>query len=225
MARQLRLRLADYPMHVIQRGINRAACFQRDNDYLCYLQLLTEHASEFACAVHAYVLMTNHVHLLLTPQHPTGMSLLMKRLGQRYVQYVNRTCDRSGTLWEGRFRSSVVDEQAYLLSCYRYIELNPVRAGIVDHPRKYPWSSYRANGERVRSALVTPHAEYVALGADAERRADAYRGFFEGPLDPGCVEEIRDAANSGWVLGRREFRAEIARMLQPPAQSAGWTPD
>jgi putative transposase len=217
MARQLRLRLAGYPVHAVQRGINHAACFQRDNDYLSYLQLMTEHAQQFGCAVHAYVLMTNHVHLLVTPQHADGLSLLMKNVGQRYVQYVNRTYGRSGTLWEGRFRSSVVDQQAYLLSCYRYIELNPVRAGMVDHPRKYRWSSYRTNAERVRSPLVVPHAEYVALGADDERRAGAYRGLFERGLDEVCLGQIRDAANGGWVLGRREFRVEMARRIQEQA--------
>ena len=141
MPRRARLRFAGVPLHIIQRGNNRTACFFAEQDYRFYLHDLGELARRFECGVHAYALMTNHVHLLITPSATDSASLLMKHLGQRYVQYVNRVYRRSGTLWEGRFKSSLVQRQSYVLKCQRYIELNPVRAGMVPHPRDYPWSS------------------------------------------------------------------------------------
>src|SRR5688500_13119076 len=144
MARQRRLLPAGYPVHVVHRAVNRSTCFYRDTDYLSYLHLLAEHGRAFACAVHAYVLMSNHVHVLLTPDDGRGVSLLMKNVAQRYAQYVNRWHERTGALWEGRFKARVVTDDAYLLACHRYIELNPVRAGMVAHPSEYAWSSYRA---------------------------------------------------------------------------------
>src|SRR5215467_13960820 len=141
MPRRARIMLAEVPVHIIQRGHNRDICFFSDRDYKRYLDDLRELAPQFGCAVHAYCLMTNHVHLLLTPQTTDGCGLLMKRLGQCYVQYVNRSYGRSGTLWEGRFRSALVQSERYLLACSRYIELNPVRAAIVRHPSHYRWSS------------------------------------------------------------------------------------
>jgi putative transposase len=145
MPRRARLSLPGIPWHIIQRGNNRAACFHAEEDYRLYLDYLKEFSAKFDCAVHAYVLMTNHVHLLLTPEHIDSAALLMKHLGQRYVQYVNRTYKRSGTLWEGRFRSCLTQSEQYVLACHRYIELNPVRAGMVKKPQDYPWSSYSAN--------------------------------------------------------------------------------
>ena len=213
MPRHARLRAAGLPLHVIQRGNNRTACFYADRDYALYLQHLEELARRFGCAVHAYVLMTNHVHLLLTPDGEDGASLLMKRLGQRYVQYVNRTYRRSGTLWEGRFRSSIVQQQGYLLRCQRYIEINPVRAGIVRHPGDYRWSSYRSNAEGSPSRLLTPHEVFVALGAQEGERLAAYRALFQSELDLEQVKEIRLAVNGGFALGNTRFRAQIAGML------------
>lgn len=213
MPRRARLRLAGLPLHIIQRGNNRSACFFADEDYLLYLHHLDELSRKFRCAVHAYVLMTNHVHLLLTPARQDGPSLLMKHLGQRYVQYVNRSYRRSGTLWEGRFRSSIVQEQEYLLRCHCYIELNPVRAGMVSCPRDYGWSSYLSNAEGVPSRLLTPHEEYVALGAREEERLEAYRALFRTELDSKEAGEIRLAANGGYALGNERFKAEIAAAL------------
>lgn len=213
MPRRARLRSAGLPLHIIQRGNNRTACFFAPEDYGLYLHHLLELSREFGCAVHAYVLMTNHVHLLLTPRRLDGPSLLMKHLGQRYVQYVNRTYRRSGTLWEGRFRSSIVQRQGYLLRCYRYIELNPVRAGMVPHPGDYLWSSYHFNAELKSSLLLTPHEEYLALGVQAEERAAAYRALFRSELDAGELKEIRSAVNGGFALGNERFKAEIAAML------------
>jgi putative transposase len=211
--RRARLRIAGIPVHLIQRGNNRSPCFYANEDFLWYLQHLKRLAEKFKCAVHAYVLMTNHVHLLLTPEDANGPSLLMKNLGQRYVQYVNRTYRRSGTLWEGRFRSSLVQRQGYLLKCQRYIELNPVRAGMVRLPGTYPWSSYSANAELRSSALITPHAEYLALGETPEERAEVYRRLFRFELDNLDLQEIRSAANGGFALGNERFKAEIAATL------------
>jgi REP-associated tyrosine transposase len=213
MPRRPRLRVSGVPLHIIQRGNNRTPCFYADEDYGLYLHHLTQLSARFECAVHAYVLMTNHVHLLLTPEHDDGPSLLMKHLGQRYVQYVNRTYRRSGTLWEGRFRSSPVQREGYLLKCQRYIELNPVRAGMVRHPRDYPWSSHRTNAELHPSTLIVPHQEYIGLGETPEQRAFAYRRSCRFELDATDLREIRLAANGGFVLGNDRFKAEIADML------------
>ena len=213
MPRRARLKVVGLPLHLIQRGNNRSACFYADEDYSLYLHHLGELARKFHCALHAYVLMTNHVHLLLTPARLDGPSLLMKHLGQRYVQYVNRVYRRSGTLWEGRFRSSIVQQQDYLLRCYRYIELNPVRAGMVRHPREYGWSSYCTNAEGKSSRLVNAHEEYLALGRQEEERLATYRALFRTELDPKEVDEIRSAVNGGFALGNERFKAEIAAML------------
>ena len=137
----------------------------------------------------------------------------MKHLGQRYVQYINRTYRRSGTLWEGRFRSSIVQEQAYLLRCYRYIELNPVRAQMVEHPRSYQWSSYGFNAELHPSTLLRPHFEYLALGADDVQRASAYEAFLQSVLEPADLMQIRSAVNGGFALGSERFKSEVSAML------------
>jgi len=214
MPRRARLKVAGLPMHIIQRGNNRTACFYADEDYALYLHHLAELAREFHCAVHAYVLMTNHVHLLLTAALPDGPSLLMKHLGQRYVQYVNRSYRRSGTLWEGRFRSSIVQERGYFLRCHCYIELNPVRANMVSHPRDYRWSSFPANAGLASSRLLTPHAEYLALGRNDNERGAAYWELFRSEFEPAQLDEIRAAANGGFALGNDRFKAQIAEMLK-----------
>ena len=213
MPRRARLRIAGAPLHIIQRGNNRSACFFADQDYGCYLQHLGELAVRYACAIHAYVLMTNHVHLLVTPCQPEGASLLMKHLGQRYVQFVNRVYERSGTLWEGRFRSSIVQAEAYLVRCQRYIELNPVRAGMVDSPGAYRWSSFGANALGRRDVLITPHPVFRALGPDNSSRRAAYLELFRSELASGELEEIRVSTNAGYVLGSEKFRKEIAAAL------------
>jgi putative transposase len=198
----------------VQRGNNRTACFYADEDYALYLHHLGEMAREFHCAVHAYVLMTNHVHLLLTPALPDGPSLLMKHLGQRYVQYVNRSYRRSGTLLEGRFRSSLVQEIGYFLRCHRYIELNPVRAGMVSHPADYRWSSFPVNAGFAATRLLTPHSQYLALGRNDDERSAAYRALFRSELDTAQLDEIRSAVNGGFVIGNDRFKAQIAEMLK-----------
>lgn len=213
MPRRARLSLPGIAWHIIQRGNNRSVCFFAEEDYRCYLDHLTELSERLGCAVHAYVLMTNHVHLLLTPGKPESAGLMMKHLGQRYVQYVNRVYRRSGTLWEGRYRSCLTQAEDYVLACYRYIEMNPVRAGMVTHPRFYRWSSYHANGEGRRDALITPHEQYVRLGRVAEARMQAYRELFAAHLDPGLVSDIRMATNGNLALGGQRFREQIEAAL------------
>jgi len=216
------LNLPGIPWHILQRGNNRSACFYGDEDHRRYLDTLREMAGKYHCAIHAYVLMTNHVHLLLTPERPDSAGLLMKHLGQRYVQYVNRTYRRSGTLWEGRFRSCLTQSEDYVLTCYRYIELNPVRADMVQHPRDYRWSSYRANAEGATDPCLTPHDEYSRLGRSVPERYAAYRALFTAHLDPQHLTAIRTATNGNYALGNQRFQDEISRMLQQrvtPGQS------
>lgn len=213
MPRRPRLLVPGVPVHLIQRGNNRSACFYADEDYLFYLEHLAEQAIEHGCAVHAYCLMTNHGHLLLTPQSEISLGGLMKALGQRYVQYVNRTYRRSGTLWEGRFRSCVLQDEAYVLACYRYIEMNPVRAAMVEHPAEYRWSSYRANAQGEADAMLTQQALYLALGADEDERRVAYRELFRYELELGLVDEIRQATNGNFALGDERFVAQIEQAL------------
>ena len=163
MARLPRFVIPDQPQHVIVRGNNRSEIFCADADYLFYLEKLQQACDKHDCIIHAYVLMTNHVHLLITPQTEEGLGKVMQMLGRYYVQYYNFTYQRTGTLWEGRYRATLIDSEAYLLTCMRYIELNPVRAGMVAHPSEYPWSSYRCNALGQANILVLPHVEYVRL--------------------------------------------------------------
>jgi putative transposase len=213
MPRQPRYTLADIPQHVIQRGNNRQATFFTDTDYRTYLDCLTEACSKHDCQVHAYVLMTNHVHLLMTPSRPDGISKAMQSLGRRYVRYVNDVYGRTGTLWEGRYKASLIDSEQYLLTCYRYIELNPVRANMVRHPGEYRWSSYAHHaGDRV-DPLLKDHAEYLALGqSDAERQA-AYRELFRAHVDDSLISTIRATTNQCLVLGSERFKDEIEQAL------------
>ena len=202
MARLPRLYLPDVPQHIIQRGINRQDCFISDNDFAAYAHWLDESARQYQVAVHAWVFMTNHVHILVTPQSEQGVSRMMQATGRHYVRYFNHTYGRTGTLWEGRFKSCLVDAQDYLLACQRYIELNPVRAGMVAIPEDYTWSSYKANGFGKQMELWTPHRVYLKLGATIRERAAAYRELFTGHVDERLVSQIRKATNRGMVLGK-----------------------
>ena len=213
MPRRPRLVLPHIPLHLIQRGNNRQVCFVADEDYRFYLDWLAEYAGKTGCRIHAYVLMTNHVHLLVSADRGGAPGALMKALGQRYVQYFNRTYRRSGTLWERRYRSCLIQAVDYLLACQRYIELNPVRAGMVEHPADYPWSSYRANAQGEEDALVTPHEIYIGLGLKADSRQVAYRELFSCELEPGLVDRIRQASNGNFALGSTRFADEIAAAL------------
>lgn len=191
MPRPPRLQLPGVPQHLIQRGNNRQRCFFLEADYLRYLAMLREAAGQHACAVHAYVLMPNHVHLLVTPSRSGSVSGMMQRLGSRYVRYINRAYERSGTLWEGRFKACPVNSGRYLLACYRYIELNPVRAGMIISPASYRWSSYPANALGRADPVIRRHPFYMRLGACPVSRAAAYQELAAEPLGEGVLAEIR----------------------------------
>jgi len=209
MARLPRFNLPNIPQHVIQRGNNRQACFFSQQDYIIYLDKLKEYSQQHKVAIHSYVLMTNHAHFLLTPSEPAGVSLLMQSLGRYYVRYINHTYNRSGTLWEGRYKSTIVDSENYLLTLYRYIELNPVRANMVHHPAEYPWSSYRKNALGKAIKLIQPHSCYQALGNNNQERQDNYQSLFDHKIPDYTLQEIRDATNKAWVLGNKNFKQQI----------------
>jgi putative transposase len=212
--------LAGIPVHVIQRGNNRQQCFYEDQDREFYLFHLRRYLGKAGCALHAYCLMGNHVHLLLTADSPVGCGRLMKDVGQLHTQYVNRSYSRTGSLWEGRYRSCLVQSEDYLLACYRYVEMNPVRANLVAHPGQYPWSSYRSNVEGVTKVPITPHDEYLRLGAsDAERRG-AYKELVHQLVDPKQLDEIRTATNGNFALGDKAFCQRMSAALGRRVQRA-----
>lgn len=213
MARKPRFGLSAVPQHVIQRGNNREPCFFAEADYQFYLECIRDAAERYRCAVHAYVLMTNHVHLLVSPEKHDSVPRFMQHIGRRYVQYINYTYRRSGTLWEGRYKASLVDVEQYLLTCYRYIELNPVRADMVRSPSDYRWSSYRHNALGMPDRIVTPHVLYTALAAEPSMRLAVYRELFRHQVDDEALREIRTALNQEVVLGTERFREQIENTL------------
>jgi putative transposase len=209
MARLPRLYMAGCPQHIVQRGNNRQVCFFADEDYAFYLDKLYKASEKYQVAIHAFVLMTNHVHLLATPSDETSISLMMQSVGRSYVGYVNHTYQRTGTLWEGRYKSTLVDCDRYLMTVSRYIELNPVRAGMVDHASEYPWSSYQYNAAGKEIKLITPHDLYMQLGKTLLQRQASYRALFEGHMPTHTLEEIRSATNKAWVLGDVRFQQQV----------------
>ena len=214
MPRRPRYFLPDQPLHVIQRGNNRQATFFHDEDYELYLGWLKQAADENGCAVHAYVLMTNHVHLLVTPETGDSLPATMQSLGRRYVRYVNAAYGRTGTLWEGRYRACPIDSDNYFFSTCAYIELNPVRARMVKHPRAYRWSSYRAHAEGRSDPLLVDHEVFARLGRTRETRRVAWRELFKQPLEKDFIEALRAATNGGWAMGNDKFKREIAKALK-----------
>jgi putative transposase len=220
MGRPPRLELPGAPLHVVQRGNNRAACFFNDVDRRFYLKCLRDAAEARGCALHAYVLMTNHVHLLVTPAEEGAVGAMMQDVGRRYVRIINNIHGRTGSLWEGRFKSSLIDSERYLLVCHRYIEANPVRAGIVRFAGDYAWSSHRhfAGGRTDRA--ITEHALYTALGAHASERQAAFAALSGEPLTERVLEAIRTAINTDSALGSDEFMDEtesrLGRSVRPP---------
>jgi putative transposase len=208
--------LSNIPVHVIQRGNNRQRCFYEEDDRSFYLFHLSRLLTKAGCALHAYCLMTNHVHMLLTPNSSHSCAALMKGIGQLHTQYMNRTYGRTGSLWEGRFRSCLVQAEDYLLACYRYIEMNPVRGNLVSHPLEYPWSSYLANAEGKASALVTPHDEYARLGNPEEERRNRYKELVAEVLDSRLIDAIRAATNGNFALGDAPFRQKVSIALGRP---------
>jgi len=213
MPRLARLNLPEIPQHVIQRGNNKQACFTSDKDRYFYLEKLKEYSVKFQVDIHAYVLMNNHVHMLLTPHSKTGVSLLMQFLGRSYVRYFNNCYHRTGTLWEGRFKSSLVDTEHYFLTVSRYIELNPVRANITTQPQDYFWSSYRANAYGKSNQLITPHNCFLQLGKSNKLRQESYQLLFQQELSDDDLTELRIAANKSQVLGKKKFQMQIERLV------------
>jgi putative transposase len=209
MPRKPGFNLVGIPQHVIQRGNNREPCFYSEQDYQRYLYDLNEAAKKYDCRIHAYVLMTNHVHILVTPMVDHGISNMMQALGRRYVYYINKNYHRSGTLWEGRYKASLIDSDQYLLTCMRYIELNPVRASMVEHPGEYKWSSYHVNAQNGCDVLIEAHPIYVELGLNVALRQAAYRELFKHHLDNDSLHEIRESLNHELVLGRSYFKEKI----------------
>ena len=212
MPRRPRVHLDGVPLHIVQRGHNREPCFFAEDDYLSYLHWLGEALAEARCGLHAYALMTNHVHLLLTPKRAETVPKLIISLGRRYVQYINRTYRRTGTLWDSRYKSSLVQAETYLLIAHRYIELNPVRAAMVDDPAHYRWTSYRANALGQADRRLTPHPLYLALAAADKDRQAAYRTLFRSHLDQAAINDIRLALNQNQPLGNERFLARIEKM-------------
>jgi putative transposase len=213
MARLPRPDLAGIPQHVVQRGNDRLPCFYDDGDRLRYLTALRQVALRYGCRVHAYVLMTNHVHLLLTPDAVGAVGRMMQGLGRLYVAGFNGRHRRTGTLWEGRYKPCLVDSERYVLACYRYIELNPVRAAMVADPSEYRWSSHAANARGEDCALLTPHAAFVALGPTLQARIDAYRELFRDALSDDDVGQIRAYIQQQRALGSDRFQAMVERKL------------
>lgn len=227
MARLPRFDIPGYAQHVIQRGINRSRVFFRRQDYHYYLSCLRDLASGSGIDIHAYALLPNHVHLLVTPRRKEALSRVMQTLGCRYVRYVNRRYRRTGTLWDGRFRSTVVDGGEYFLTCQRYIELNPVRMGLVRQPGGHPYSSFRHYADGEPDDLITPHPAFLALADTPERRRRAYRELFARPLDPDIVKELLRGTNQGWAVGGDKFKKEVetvARRRAAPKPRGGRRP-
>ena len=220
MPRQLRIDLAGHPQHLIQRGNNRQPCFFSDSDRRLYLRLLHQAAEKFGGSVHAYVLMNNHAHILATGAEKGALGRMMQSLGRRYVRYFNIKHRRTGTLWEGRYKSSLIESDRYLLACYRYIELNPVRANIVAAPGDFGWSSFHCNAGGREDELITPHANYLALGQTAAGRSSAYRRLFQQSFNNDDIQTIRDHVNQGKVLGSDTFQNQIEEMLDCRAHLA-----
>lgn len=219
MPRPQRYQIAGMPQHVIQRGNNRQATFRNRRDFAFYKTCLDQSSQDHRCQIHAYVLMTNHVHLLITPMANGAISNMMQCIGRRYVYYFNKLHERTGTLWEGRYKASLVQAEAYLLACYRYIELNPVRACMVNDPADYPHSSYRHNALGSRDPLITPHELYGELGSSAQERQDAYRDLFGVELEAECLASIRRSTEGCLVLGREHFQNQIELILSRSVRS------
>ena len=219
MPRKPRFYVPNMPVHVMQRGHNRGAVFFSVQDYLEYLRCLKHAADNYGCKVHGYVLMTNHVHLLVTPENKESIGQLFQGVGRHYVRYVNKTYHRHGGLWEGRYKGNIIQSQAYLLSCMRYIEMNPVRAGMVDHPAKYRWSSYSANALGVSNAILSQHEEYISLGTSADLRQKVYQGLFDDNIETDVIDFLRQSLQSGTPLGSDQFKSQIEAAV---GRKVGW---
>ena len=212
MARLQRATPTGIPVHILHRGNNRQACFKNNGDYSAFLWWLREYSEKFMVEIHTWALMENHYHLLCTPRIEDGLSRMIQALGRQYVRYFNRLNQRTGTLWEGRYRSCLVQPDSYLLEVYRYIELNPVRAALASNPAEFNWSSYQINASGKPSALCKPHAEYLKLGETRAECAENYKVMCENGLDEKRLEEIRKSINKGLAFGDEEYKIEVEEL-------------
>jgi putative transposase len=216
MARRRRLLPVGMPVHVIHRGVNRQICFAGDEDIAAYAHWLNEAACKYGVLIHAWVFMTNHLHLLMTPTEEGACSLCMQYIGRHYVRYFNYRYQRTGTLFEGRFRSHPIQAEVYYLNCSRYIELNPVRAGMVSHPDEYRWSSYCAQALGLSVEMWTPHLQYEQLGETEGARQFAYRRLFDNELNETLIHDIKQHQETGFVLGTETFRRQFEELTGQP---------
>jgi putative transposase len=212
MPRRPRCDVLGQPQHVIQRGNNKTDMFTRAEEYHVFVEWLSTAINRYECRVHAYVLMTNHVHLIISPFQAGGIGRVMQSVGRRYVRYFNTVHGRTGSLWEGRYRATPIDSERYLMTCHRYIELNPVRAGLSSSPSGYKWSSHSANAFGIADRLISPHQLYLALGSNPEARRAAYRSLFRGAIEPSTLEYIRHSVHSQWPLGSSSYQQELIRL-------------
>ncbi len=214
MPRKPRFIIPGIPVHIVQRGHSKDPVFFEENDYCAYLEWLKEAAERYACEMHAYVLMTNHIHLLVTPSDKEGITRMMQYIGRYYVPYINQTYGTSGSIWEGRYKSNLIQSEQYLLTCMRYIEMNPVRANMVRSPSQYRWSSYRCNGQGKIDSLITPHDVYQSLGKGKIARTTAYKALFKSHLEKETLSDIRAAWQTGTPLGNDYFKEKIEKKLK-----------
>ena len=212
MARLPRYTITNQSQHIIQQGRDGQQIFFEEQDYQYFHDCLDAAAYNYNLKIHAYVLMPDHVHILATPGATDSVSRTVQSVGRNYVQYYNECYNGSGTLWEGRYRATVLDEKEYLLACSRYIELNPVRAGLVRHPRDYRWSSYAHNAMGAKEEMLSAHREYKKLGGDNKQRAVAYRALFKKKLSPETVALITESTLKGWALGDAKFARKIEKI-------------
>jgi putative transposase len=216
MARRIRYSIPGIPHHVIQRGNNRGRIFQVEEDFYLFRECIRSAVLENGCALHAYVLMPNHLHLLISPDSPNGIARTIQAISRRYVRQYNKRHSRTGTLWEGRYRSTVVESERYLFTCYRYIEHNPVRAGLVSTPEEYRWSSFAANAFGTDDDLVRPHETYLALAPTVGSRQENYRAMYRSQLPEEDLQAIRFATVRGWALGSDAFRESVRTSVLGP---------
>lgn len=213
MPRRARMYVPGFTYHITQRGNNRCACFFDESDFLKYLSLLEEVMPRYGVVLHTYVLMNNHVHFLMTPMEVDSISRTMRVVGSRYATYTNKKYARTGTLWEGRHHASAVDSERYLIACYRYIEMNPVRAMMVAQAVDYRWSSFKTNAQGLASSLITPHSVYLALANTPQHRLSYYRSLFTSAQSIEELTDIRQAAFRNTALGSPAFCARLSKVL------------
>lgn len=213
MPRKPRFFIPDIPVHAIARGNNKESVFIDEDDKNKYLEYLLESSLRYEVSVHAYVLMDNHIHLLISCPIAENFSKFMQHIGRRYVPYFNRKYSKTGTLWEGRFKASLVDDERYLLTCYQYIELNPVRAFLVDEPCDYQWSSYHVNALGAESEIIKPHPIYLKIANTTQKRLLHYQDLLNQPQSEQIIKEVRSSVQTGTPLGTEKFKNEIEQRL------------